>query len=104
MQAAPRLHWARGRVDEGPGAPRTLEWVGYDDAGRLIARVVCLPGPLRAGWRSYLAVARDDEARVVELRPRPPDDGNWLAFIGGKVVGRAAVPLKAVRTVEAALG
>jgi len=104
MQAASRLHWTRGRVDEGPGPTRTLEWVGYDDAGRPIARVVRVLGPVRTGWRSYPAVALDKEARVIELRPRPPDGADWLACIGGKVVGRAALPLQAVRTVEAALG
>jgi hypothetical protein len=42
---------------------------------------------------------------VIELRPTsPPDGADWLACVGGKVVGRAALPLQAVRTVEAALG
>jgi hypothetical protein len=86
------------------GESRTLEWVGYDDAGRPIARVVRILGPLRAGWRSYLAVALDDDGRLIELRPRPPEGGDWLAYIGGKVVGRASLPLQAVRTAEAALG
>lgn len=104
MPAAPRLHWTRGRVDEGAGATRTLEWVGYDDAGRLIARVVRLQGPLRTRSRAYMAVALDEEARVIELRPAPPEGQDWLAYIGGEVVGRAALPLQAVRTAEAALG
>jgi hypothetical protein len=103
MAAAPRLHWARGRVDDGDGLHRTIEWVGYDDAGNPIARVVRLQGPVRTSWRSYIAVALDDDARVVELRPAPPDGADWLACIGGKVVGRAALALQAVRTVEAAL-
>jgi hypothetical protein len=55
-------------------AARTLEWVGYDDA------------------------------RIVELRPPPPEGADWLACIGGEVVGRAALPMQAVRTAEAALG
>jgi len=44
------------------------------------------------------------EAKVVELRPSVPEGGGWLACIGGQVVGRAALPLQAVRTAEAALG
>ena len=35
---------------------------------------------------------------------RPPDGADWLACVGGQVVGRAAVPLQAVRAAEAALG
>jgi len=102
--AAPRLHWMRGRTDRGAGMARALEWIGLDDAGKTIARVVRLPGPLWANWRQYRAVALDDDAKVIELRPRPPDGGDWLACVGGQVVGRAALPLVAVRTVEAALG
>jgi hypothetical protein len=50
-------------------------------------------------------VALDDEAKVIELRPTsPPDGADWLACVGGQVVGRAAVPLQAVRAAEAALG
>jgi len=98
---APRLHWTRGRIDE--GAARALEWIGLDDAGAAIARVVRLPGPVRSGWRTWQAVALDKEARVVELRPAPPAGEDWLACVGGKVVGRAALPLAAVRTAEAAL-
>jgi len=76
-----------------------------NDAGEAIARVVRVQGPLSTGWRSYSAVARDDDAKVVELRPGgPPDGADWLACVGGKVIGRAALPLQAVRTVEAALG
>ena len=103
MPAAPRLHWTRGRMDEGSGAPRTLEWIGYNDAGEPIARVVFVQGPLRTGWRIYSAVALDEEGRVVQLRPDPPGGAGWLACIGGQVVGRAALPLQAVRTAEAAL-
>ena len=57
------------------------------------------------GWRRFRAVALDAEARVIELRPEePPDGAEWLACIGGQVVGRAAVPMEAVRVAEAALG
>jgi hypothetical protein len=102
--AAPRLHWMRGRAEEGPGIARTLEWIGLDDAGKAIARVVRLRGPVWANWRQYRAVALDEEAKVVELRPTPPDGAGWLAYVGPRVVGRAAVPLAAVRTAEEALG
>lgn len=101
---APRLHWSRGRTGDGPGDnTRTSEWIGCDDAGEPIARVVRIRGPVRTGWRSYQAVALDEQAKVIELRPVPPDGAGWLACVGGKVVGRAALPLQAVRTVEAAL-
>ncbi len=102
---ASRLHWTRGRQEEGAGViPRTLEWIGFDNAGEAIARVVRIQGPLSTGWRSFRAVARDAEARVVELRPdEPPDGSGWLACVGGRVVGRASVPLQAVRPAEAAL-
>lgn len=100
---SPRLHWMRGRVDQGSGIARTLEWVGLDDAGQAIARVVRLKGPLWADWRQYRAVALDEDAKVVELRPPPPDGAGWLACVGPRVVGRAALPLQAVRTAEAAL-
>jgi hypothetical protein len=83
--------------------PRTLEWIGFDSAGEAIARVVRLEGPLSTGWRRFRAVARDAEAKVVELRPDEPPDGAWLACVGGRVVGRAPVPLQAVRRAEAAL-
>lgn len=98
----PRLRWTRGRIDIGDF--RTLEWVGCDDAGEPVARVVRIQGPLRLGWRLYCAVALDDEARVIELRPAPPPGAAWLACVGGLVVGRATLPLQAVRTAEAALG
>jgi len=101
---APRLHWSRGRAENGPGDDaRTIEWIGCDDAGEPIARVVCIRGSLRTGWRSFQAVALDDDAKIVELRPEPPEGADWLACVGGTVVGRAALPLQAVRTVEAAL-
>ena len=90
-------------MEQGPGLARTLEWVGLDDAGRAIARVVRLKGPVWADWRQYRAVALDDEAKVIELRPSPPDGAGWLACVGARVVGRAALPLQAVRTAEAAL-
>ena len=90
-------------MEQGPGLARTLEWVGLDDAGRAIARVVRLTGPVWADWRQYRAVALDDEAKVIELRPSPPDGAGWLAYVGARVVGRAALPLQAVRTAEAAL-
>ena len=95
-----RLRWQRGSAS---GDGRTEEWVGVDDSGQPVARVVRIRGPLLEGWRLYRAVALDDDARVVELRPSPPAGAGWLATIGGKVVGRAALPLQAVRTVEAAL-
>jgi len=100
---APRLHWTRGRVSEGPGETRTVEWIGYDDTGQAIARVVRVLGPVRAGWRSYCAEALDEDGRVIALRLPPPGGADWLACVGGQVVGRAALPLQAVRTAEAAL-
>jgi hypothetical protein len=101
-----RLNWLRGRQEEGAGVtPRTLEWIGLNDAGEPIARVVRIQGPLLTGWRSFRAVARDEEAKVVDLRPgEPPDGAGWLACVGGQVVGRAALPLQAVRAVEERLG
>ncbi|MBW4093761.1 MAG: hypothetical protein HIU82_22110 [Proteobacteria bacterium] len=101
---APRLHWTRGRTDQGAGLARALEWIGLDDAGETIARVVRLQGPLWFNWRQYRAVALDQDAKVVQLRPPPPEGADWLACVGGQVVGRAALPLQAVRRVEAALG
>jgi hypothetical protein len=99
-----RLHWKRGRQEEGPGIHRTLEWIGRNDAGEAIARVVRILGPIWSGWRTYRAVALDDEAKVIELRPSRPEGADWLACVGGQVVGRAPVPLQAVRAAEAALG
>jgi len=101
-----RLRWMRGRTEgDGPGHPdRTREWVGCDDAGEAIVRVVCVSGPIRVGWRLRHAVARDEEARVVELRPPVDRERRWLIVVGGRVVGRAALPLQAVRGAEAALG
>ncbi|MCC7281601.1 MAG: hypothetical protein IT556_04405 [Acetobacteraceae bacterium] len=98
-----RLRWQRGRTEDGSG-DRALEWIGCDDAGEAIARVVLLQGPMWTGWRLYRAVALDDEARVVRLLPSTPPEGeNWLAVIGTQVVGRATLPLTAVRRAEAAL-
>src|SRR3984957_5798638 len=95
----------RGRQEEGPGIHRTLEWIGRDDAGEAIARVVRVLGPVWTGWRSYRAGALDEDAKVIELRPTtPPDGAGWRGRIGGQVVGRATVPLQAVRAAEAALG
>jgi len=75
--------------------PRTLEWIGFDNAGEAIARVVRIQGPLSTVLASFRAVARDAEAKVVvDLRPdEPPDRAGWLACVGGRVVGRATVPL-----------
>ena len=100
---APRLHWMRGRTEDGAGRPRAREWIGLDDAGETIARVVRLRGPIRFTWREYRAVALDEQAKVVELRPDIPRGAAWLACVGGQVVGRAALPLQAVRRAEAAL-
>jgi hypothetical protein len=93
----------RGRTEQGSGVARTLEWIGLDEAGEAIARVVRLKGPARSDWRQHRAAALDADAKVVELRPIPPDGAGWLACIGARVVGRAALPLQAVRTAEAAL-
>lgn len=97
-----RLHWMRGRQEEGAGiSPRTLEWIGLNDAGEPIARVIRIQGPVSIGWRSFSAVALDAHAKVVELRPCcPPDGADWLGCVGGKVVARAALPMQAVRAVE----
>jgi hypothetical protein len=99
-----RLRWQRGREDT-QGATRALEWIGCDDAGEAIARIVFAEGPMWTGWRLYRAVALDETARVVKLLPSPPPEGEaWLAVVGTQVVGRAALPLAAVRQAEAALG
>ncbi|MFC4165782.1 hypothetical protein [Teichococcus aestuarii] len=101
-----RLRWQRGRIeDPGPGAAdphRALEWVGCDDAGDPIARVVRVRGPVMFRWHWRHAVALDDEARVVELRPDMPED-RWLVVVRERVVGRASLPLAAVRRAEAML-
>ena len=100
----PRLHWMRGRQEEGPGVHRTLEWIGTD-AGEAIARVVRILGPVWSGWRVLPRGGAGRHAKVIELRPGgPPDGAGWLACVGGQVVGRASVPLQAVRAAEAALG
>ena len=76
----------RGRQEEGPGIHRTLEWIGRDDAGEAIARVVRVLGPVWTGWRSYRAVALDKEAKVIELRPTtPPDGAGWLARVLARI-------------------
>ena len=71
----PRLHWMRGRQEEGPGIHRTLEWIGRDDAGEAIARVVRVLGPVWTGWRSYRAVALDKEAKKPADTDLPGDSG-----------------------------
>ncbi|HEX7389474.1 MAG TPA: hypothetical protein VF286_05145 [Acidiphilium sp.] len=99
-----RLRWARGRgtIDTKAG-PRASEWLGLDDAGNPIARVIHLDGPMQTDHGVYRAIALDRDARLIRLLPLPPADGDWLAVIGGRVVGRAAAPLAAVRRAEAAL-
>jgi len=100
-----RLRWMRGRTEmPGGGANRlrTREWLGCDDAGETIARVVRVHGPLYANWRLFHAVALDDEARVVELRPSLPGD-RWLVVVNDRVVDRAPLALTAVRRAEEAL-
>lgn len=94
--SCPRLHWMRGRVEQESGIARTSEWVGLDESGEAIARVVRLKAP-DGGEPAYA----DD--KVIELRPKPPRGAGWLACIGPRVVGRAALPLQAVRTAEEAL-
>ncbi|MDJ0387294.1 hypothetical protein QMO56_04130 [Roseomonas sp. E05] len=102
-----RLRWQRGRIeDPEPGADeasRALEWIGCDDAGDPIARVVRIRGPVLFRWRLRHAVALDDEARVVELRPAVPE-GRWLVVVRDRVVGRTRLPLDGVRRAEALLG
>jgi len=101
-----RLRWQRGRLSDLPDfdGPRAVEWMGMDDAGNPVARVVRICGPVWNGWRLYRAVALDDEAHIVELRPAAPPDGrDWLALVGGRVVARGAVALEAVRAAERAL-
>jgi hypothetical protein len=100
-----RLRWTRGRTDDpGDGASRlrAREWVGCDDAGETIARVVRVHGPLLTNWRLFHAVALDEEARVVELRPSVPGD-RWLVVVKDRVVDRAPLAMAAVRRAEAAL-
>jgi hypothetical protein len=99
-----RLRWARGRgTIETMTGPRASEWLGLDDAGNPIARVIHLDGPMHTERGVFRAVALDVEQKLIRLLPFPPNDGDWLAVIGGRVVGRAAAPLAAVRRVEAAL-
>lgn len=94
--SCPRLHWMRGRVERESGIALTAEWVGLDESGEAIARVVRLKAPNGEG-------PADADAKVIELRPKPPRGAGWLACIGPRVVGRAALPLQAVRTAEEAL-
>ena len=91
---------AGSHVTEGRAPP--APWNGSDRRrGRAHCPRCSLPGPV--GWRQYRAVALDKDAKVVELRPtRRMAPIGWPA--SGPVVGRAAQPLQAVRTVEAALG
>lgn len=99
-----RLRWVRGRdsiVTEAGSHAR--EWLGLDDAGNPIARVIHLDGPMETERGTFRAVALDRDAKLIRLLPLPPADGDWLAVIGGRVVGRAAAPLTAVRRAEAAL-
>ncbi|HUZ62848.1 MAG TPA: hypothetical protein VMU82_03950 [Acetobacteraceae bacterium] len=63
-----------------------------------------LTGPIRTGAGLCRAIPLDDEAKLIRLLPPTPNGAEWLALIGGRVVGRAAMPLQAVRSAEAALG
>lgn len=96
-----RLRWARSR-EANPSQP-AREWLGCDDAGNPIARVIHLDGPISTNQGVVRAVPLDREAKLVRLLPRPQAGGDWLAVIGGRVVGRAGAPLAAVRRAEAAL-
>ncbi|MDD2876705.1 MAG: hypothetical protein PHT60_07825 [Acidiphilium sp.] len=99
-----RLRWVRGRDSIMTTAgTRAREWLGLDDAGNPIARVIHLAGPMETERGMLRAVALDREQKLIQLLPLPPADGDWLAVIGGRVVGRAAAPLAAVRRAEAAL-
>lgn len=100
---ASRLHWMRGRPGQGQEGTRAMEWIGCDEAGQAVARVVRIRGPLPATWEVRAARAAVPDAQVVALRPTPPHGVDWLAYVGGRVVGRAALPLQAVRTVEESL-
>lgn len=101
-----RLRWERGRSEAtapaGP-SPRAEEWLGLDDAGNAVARVVHVAGPIHRAGGLCRAVALDEEAKLVRLLPPAPEGTAWLALIDGRVVGRAAMPLEAVRSAEAAL-
>lgn len=98
-----RLRWVRGRDSITRTGGRAREWLGLDDAGTPIARVIHLDGPMATERGTYRAVALDPDAKLIRLLPRPPADGDWLAIIGSRVVGRAAAPLTAARHAEAAL-
>ena len=104
-----RLRWTRGRSDTFPHSleggttrRRVMEWLGHDDAGETVARVIRIRGPLLSNWRLLHAVALDEEARVVELRPSLPED-RWLVLVKDVVVDRASLPVAAVRRAEAAI-
>jgi hypothetical protein len=101
-----RLRWQRARNEDpalGAGdPPPALEWIGWNDAGEPIARVVRVQGPVFFRWHLRHAVALDDQGRVVELRPPVPAN-RWLVVVRDRVVGRAPLPLAAVRRAEAAL-
>lgn len=99
-----RLHWARGRdfVETQVGM-RAREWLGLDESGTPVARVIHLEGPRPTERGLTNAVALDEEAKLVRLLPSPAQGGDWLALVGGRVVGRAAAPLAAARRAEAAL-
>ena len=88
----------------GPGVRRTLEWIALDDAGEAIARVVRNLGPVCTAWRSYRAVALDEEAKLIELRPTRRGRCGLAGLRRRPGVGRAALPMQAVRRAEAALG
>ncbi|MXP61798.1 hypothetical protein E0493_00350 [Roseomonas sp. M0104] len=101
-----RLRWQRGRIgDPEPGAEasRALEWIGCDDAGDPIARVVRVQGPVWFRWRLRHAVALDAGGRVLQLRPAVPAS-RWLVVVRERVVGRTKLPMDGVRRAEALLG
>ena len=99
-----RLRWARGfGTIETKTGPRASEWLGLDDNGNPVARVVHMDGPLHTAKGVFQAVPLDREHKLIRLLPFPPEGGDWLAVIGGRVVGRAAAPLAAARRAEAAL-
>jgi hypothetical protein len=99
-----RLRWARSRETTMTRVGRQArEWFGCDDAGNAVARVIHLEGPIITGHGLVRAIPLDREQKLIRLLPRPQAGGDWLAVIGGRVVGRAGVPLEAVRWAEAAL-
>lgn len=99
-----QLHWQRGgRFEETPNGPRAAEWLGQDEDGNAIALVVHVSGPIATGGQVRRAIALDPEAKLVRILPPVPPGASWLAVVGGRVVGRASVPLEAVRWAERAL-